>query len=516
MRQKILLRLVAILALLFAVAGCVQSVPITVEQVDVTIPVSEIDAKPVPDDWATEPLRGYPSSSVYRTFGGAKLVANSGAEIEMLSGSTLDIQSGTTSTFGGDLDIEGTLTVDTINETTANNGVVVESVTILDGGLSATAQITTSSTISATGDIQTAGELVADVVTEAIAGTGVTVDSVLLKDGGADLTGDDLTFENDEYITNDQNGYLVLGISASREFTFSSTSLELFANELFLDADANTSLHADVDDQIDFTIGGGVDAVFAANLFQLSGGTVLEVDTINEETADAGVATEGVTHIDGGITVTANILLTGDFELDGVIRDTSGAVTIEKAAFIDGTADDVQLRVQASGVGQASNIIVIEDEDGNDGFRVNRIGATWISGTVTLANGDLDVSVGDLDVAVGDLSVSTGDATFAGLVQVGTILNLVPGTPIEALAAGSIDVVSSMQPITSTGNVGLSDITVTTAGDILLLTNTTNTTITITDTGVIMLSGNCALTQYDTLLMVSDGTNWLEISCNNN
>ncbi|KKL06065.1 hypothetical protein LCGC14_2599740, partial [marine sediment metagenome] len=91
------------------------------------------------------------------------------------------------------------LTVDTINETTANNGVVIESVTILDGGLSATAQITTSSTISATGDIQTAGELVADVVTEAIAGTGVTVDSVLLKDGGATLSGSLLVDTITEY-----------------------------------------------------------------------------------------------------------------------------------------------------------------------------------------------------------------------------------------------------------------------------------------------------------------------------
>ena len=53
--------------------------------------------------------RGAYQTDVYVEQGGAKLVVESGGEIEMQSGSTLDIQSGTTSTFGGDLDVDGTL-----------------------------------------------------------------------------------------------------------------------------------------------------------------------------------------------------------------------------------------------------------------------------------------------------------------------------------------------------------------------------------------------------------------------
>ncbi len=452
-------------------------------------------------------------------------------------------------TVSGDLAVAGAsgltgaLTVDLINEATANNGVVVETVTHLDGGVSATAPITTTSTISATGNIRTPAALVADTVSEFTSGNGVAVDSVLLKDGGADLTGDDLTFENDEYITNDQNGYLVYGISANREFTFSSTSLELFANELFLDADADTSLHSDVDDQIDFTLGGDVDAVFAANLFQLSSGTVFELDTMNEETANNGIVAEGVTFIDGGITVTANILLTGDFELDGVIRDTSGAVTIEKAAFIDGTADDVQLRVQASGVGQASHVIVIEDEDGNDGFRVDRIGDTWISGTVTIVNGDLDVDAGDAQFD-GAVTVTFGSVLYASDIveassdegvniesisvvdgaltvddiTISNFINYTPQTPIVIADDGWLTPTGTFQGIAAAGSIGFSRIYTTgfTDGDILILYNTIAQTIVITDENDTNLNTDRTLGIGDILTLIFTNTAWWETGYTDN
>lgn len=54
------------------------------------------------------------------------------------------------------------------------------------------------------------------------------------------------------------------------------------------------------------------------------------------------------------------------------------------------------------------------------------------------------------------------------------------------------------------------------AGDILILTNESANAVTITDTGVIMLNTNRAIGQYDTLWLLSDGTNWLEMGFTNN
>ena len=81
---------------------------------------------------------------------------------------------------------------------------------------------------------------------------------------------------------------------------------------------------------------------------------------------------------------------------------------------------------------------------------------------------------------------------------------------------GTITPTGSYQPLSSSGNVQTASITAGTAGDILFLVNTANTTITISDTGTLKLGGNRALGQYDTLTLMSDGTNWIERSFTNN
>jgi len=37
-------------------------------------------------------------------------------------------------------------------------------------------------------------------------------------------------------------------------------------------------------------------------------------------------------------------------------------------------------------------------------------------------------------------------------------------------------------------------------------------TITLTDTGTLKLGGNAALGQYDSITLLSDGTNWIQVS----
>jgi hypothetical protein len=112
--------------------------------------------------------------------------------------------------------------------------------------------------------------------------------------------------------------------------------------------------------------------------------------------------------------------------------------------------------------------------------------------------------------------VASGYVQSGTYVRVGTFERLVPGTTVVVTTDGTITPVASYQPLSSSGNVQTASITAGTAGDVLYMINTSNTTITLTDTGTLKLGGNRALGQYDTLTLVSDGTNWIERSYTNN
>ena len=55
--------------------------------------------------------------------------------------------------------------------------------------------------------------------------------------------------------------------------------IDLNANELILDLDADTSLTADTDDQIDIKIAGADDFRFTANNFNVLSGSTLTIDS---------------------------------------------------------------------------------------------------------------------------------------------------------------------------------------------------------------------------------------------
>ena len=122
---------------------------------------------------------------------------------------------------GGDMSLDGTLTVDTINEKTDASGVTIEQVLLKDNNVTAhtvTAQnyavgstnfvsasrqgnfrdlevkdTNNSATILLTGDggdMSLEGTLTVDTINEKTSTSGVTIDGVLLKDGGGTFTGD--------------------------------------------------------------------------------------------------------------------------------------------------------------------------------------------------------------------------------------------------------------------------------------------------------------------------------------
>lgn len=109
-----------------------------------------------------------------------------------------------------------------------------------------------------------------------------------------------------------------------------------------------------------------------------------------------------------------------------------------------------------------------------------------------------------------------GAVTASGETILSTWGRFTAQTSITVTMNGYITPTGTYQPIAADGDVGTSNLAAGTAGQLLVLINTSDTTITITDTGTLKLSADAALTQHDALTLLSDGTNWIELSKSTN
>jgi hypothetical protein len=120
------------------------------------------------------------------------------------------------------------------------------------------------------------------------------------------------------------------------------------------------------------------------------------------------------------------------------------------------------------------------------------------------ANLNTNLTVGD-DLVIGD------DLT------VGNFLHLTAATAISLTNGGIITATSSYQPIDAAPSTTVTPtIAAGSAGQLLRLVNQGTGTIRIIDTGTAKLSADYDLGQYDSLLLMSDGTNWIEMGRSNN
>ena len=109
------------------------------------------------------------------------------------------------------------------------------------------------------------------------------------------------------------------------------------------------------------------------------------------------------------------------------------------------------------------------------------------------------------------LDGATGNFTHKGF-EIWT-----PATSVVVTNATIFTVTGSYQPITASLAVTPTICTAcATAGQLLLLVNTSANAITIVDTGNQVLAGDFAIGQYDTLLLIFDGTRWIERARSNN
>ena len=107
----------------------------------------------------------------------------------------------------------------------------------------------------------------------------------------------------------------------------STGSHDLDGNEFILDADADTSITADTDDQIDIRIAGADDFQFTANTFTAQAGSTIAAQALTattvtasgivktDDTTEATSTTDGSLQTDGGLSVAKDAVLGDDLKL---------------------------------------------------------------------------------------------------------------------------------------------------------------------------------------------------------
>lgn len=166
-----------------------------------------------------------------------------------------------------------------------------------------------------------------------------------------------------------------------------------------------------------------------------------------------------------------------------------------------GTATPV-LRVNQTGSGKVAEFL-----DGGTVVASINNGGSWDGdGAVTL-NSTLDVD--------GNISSGTGALTFTTNVLANSFVIYGEQTVVEATSAGTITATGTYQPITSTAVVTLGTTAIadgSTEGQYLCLVNeNASDTIAISDGQNTNLSGNVVLGNDDTLCMIWDGADWVEV-----
>jgi len=270
-------------------------------------------------------------------------------------------------------------------------------------------------------------------------------------------------------------------------------SLDIEGRELVLDADGDTTLTADTDDQIDIKIAGADDFRFTANTFTALSGSSIVAPTITASTAfvpdasdgaalgtsslefsdlflaDAAVINLGadqdvtLTHVadtgvllnganviqfrDSGLTIGSNA--DGDLDIvsdgtavDSINLESAGGITLDAGTAGSGIIYEDDGTEMARIHNSSSNVILetkVSDADfsikGNDG------GSTITPLTFDMSDAGKATFSGNV-IVTGDLTVSGDDITM-GTNTAGNIL-VADGTNFNSIAAGSLSEISTV------------------------------------------------------------------------
>ena len=254
-------------------------------------------------------------------------------------------------------------------------------------------------------------------------------------------------------------------------------ALDIEGRELVLDADGDTTITADTDDQIDIKIAGADDFQFTANTFTAQSGSSIVVpdggltfgstaitstaaelnilDGVTSTTAELNIL-DGVTSTTAELNVLDGITaVVGELNALDLGSTAVGTAIASKAVILDANKDYTGIRNLTisgdltvsgdditMGTNTAGNILVA------DGTNFNSIAATSLSEISTIANDDVFLAV---DTSGGGLKKVARSTVVSGLATSAALTNVVEDTSPQL--GGDLDM--NGQDIVTTSNADL-------------------------------------------------------------
>ena len=296
----------------------------------------------------------------------------------------------------------------------------------------------------------------------------------------------------------------------------SAGAFDLDGNELILDADADTSITADTDDQIDFRIAGADDFTMTANAFNvLTGSHATFADSANAKfgtgndmlvyhdgtnsyitnsqgalkiaTETSGIALT-IGHTTSETTIADNLTTTGNTSVGGTLGVTGVATFATHVALGDsdilklGASTDMQLY-----------------HDGTNSYITNAVGAlkiaTETSGiALTIGHTTSEVTVADNLTVTGTLTGTLATAAQGSVTSLGTLTALtVDDVAVDGKVVTMTGSASDTAVFTAGTNGTLSIVTTDAAAAAANIQITADGTVDIDSAGVLTLDSGAAI-----------------------
>jgi len=238
-----------------------------------------------------------------------------------------------------------------------------------------------------------------------------------------------------------------------------ATSFDMNGAELILDADADTSITSDTDDQIDIRIAGADDFQFTANTFTAQTGSTIAAQALTATTGVFSSDITGLTINATGDTAADDAAAIGYTSVEGLILTGQGStndVTIKN----DADADVIEIPTGTVNVTMAGTLGVIGVVSGA-GFTAGSAvlaeaelelldgltAGTAIASKVVTTDSSIDTT-GQRNLTIsGELDAATGD--FSGVVDVAGAL-----TTAAITASGIVDITNTTDASDNSGDTG--------------------------------------------------------------
>ena len=186
--------------------------------------------------------------------------------------------------------------------------------------------------------------------------------------------GDKLVVASGGEVEVQSGGTIDIQSGATTDF---SSGVDLDGGLLDLDADGDTSIQANTDDQIDIEVSGADDFQFTANTLSALSGSTIEVNNISEETASSGV------------TVDDDFVVDDTFNIDDTDSTITGTQTITPTAtFYELNPASTLTVTVATASAAVGDFLVLQNISAQSVIVVDT-GATVGGGNVTLGQNDL-------------------------------------------------------------------------------------------------------------------------------